>query len=502
LAGVIAVALARRIGGGGFDVATAARLLGIVAVAVTAGTLFEIAALRNLLAPLLRHIGSRHALPAAHMRAPLGLRAKVIGLGLGVAAIATGVLALWAFAPGGPNLAATGASSAAGAWPAMAALVTGLAIAIALLLLAAGEIVAPMRALEARSEELARGELARPVAPAGEADEIGRLTVAFEDMRRSLRDRLRSTESINVDLEREVRRRTEALELKNAELRDALEKLRRAQDNLIRSEKLASMGRLVAGIAHEINNPINAVINSLGPLEDVVRRIAESERSGGDGTAAAVTSGIEMLAVIQRGAARAMAIVQALHNYSRGDESVAREVDLGRSIEDTMDLLRHRLRGLTVTKHADPEARVRGFAGQIDQAIMNLVINAAQAIGSGGSGGTIRVEARAQGDTVTVSVRDDGPGIPREVMPRIFDPFFTTKPVGEGSGLGLAIVHGIVERHGGTIDVDSAAGMGTTFTLRLPRSGGADAALSPRPDRLERGSRTAESGHGVPVDRR
>ena len=132
-------------------------------------------------------------------------------------------------------------------------------------------MVLPIRALEARSEEMARGELARPLPPSGEADEIGRLAVAFEEMRRALRDRLRSTESINIDLEREVRRRTEALEARNAELREALEKLKRAQDNLVRSEKLASMGRLVAGIAHEINNPVNAVINTLGPLEEILR---------------------------------------------------------------------------------------------------------------------------------------------------------------------------------------------------------------------------------------
>jgi two-component system NtrC family sensor kinase len=121
----------------------------------------------------------------------------------------------------------------------------------------------------------------------------------FEEMRRSLRDRLRSTESINVDLEREVRRRTEALEQRNAELHEALEKLRRAQDNLIRSEKLASMGRLVAGIAHEINNPVNAVINSLGPLDEIVKKIAAGE---GDAPAAMAKEAEEILAVVQRGA--------------------------------------------------------------------------------------------------------------------------------------------------------------------------------------------------------
>src|SRR5258708_23207843 len=114
-------------------------------------------------------------------------------------------------------------------------------------------MVGPIRALEERSDEMAGGELARPVPPSGEADEIGRLTFAFEEMRRALRDKLRSTESLNIDLEPEVRRRTEVLEQRNAELHDALEKLRRAQDDLGRTEQLASMGRLVARLAHQIN---------------------------------------------------------------------------------------------------------------------------------------------------------------------------------------------------------------------------------------------------------
>src|SRR2546429_763462 len=216
----------------------------------------------------MRHIGSRHFLPVAKIRSRVGLRPKLLACFLIVAAVACGALALYSHAPANhpANVPA----------PALA-LVVGLGLALGLTGLVVREVVEPIQALEARSEEMARGELARPVPPSGEADEIGRLTVAFEEMRRSLRDRLRSTESINIDLEREVRRRTEALEQRNAELRDAMEKLRRAQDNLIRSEKLASMGRLVAGIAHEINNPVNAVINSLGPLEEIVRPIGGAD---------------------------------------------------------------------------------------------------------------------------------------------------------------------------------------------------------------------------------
>ena len=452
LAGVAAVAGARRLGV--IDLGAAARLLGALALVVTAALLYQALIERRLLAPLMRHIGSRHLLPIGAIRARLGLRAKLFGCFVAVGAVGCGALALFALTPGGPTPAS------------VVALVAGLALALGITGLVVRELVEPIQALESRSEEMARGELARPVPPSGEADEIGRLTVAFEEMRRSLRDRLRSTESINIDLEREVRRRTEALEQRNADLAEALDKLRRAQDNLVRSEKLASMGRLVAGIAHEINNPVNAVINSLGPLEELVKEIREA----GDAAAADLgRSAAEMLAVVQRGATRTKAIVQALHNYSRSDESVQREVNLARSIEDSLDLLRHRLRNIEVVKEIDPQARILGLPGQVDQVLMNLLTNAAQAIGE--RGGTIRVNATVEGPSVVITVSDDGGGIPPDVLPHIFDPFFTTKDVGEGSGLGLSIVHGIVERHGGQITVDSQVGQGTMFRVTFPRLG-------------------------------
>jgi signal transduction histidine kinase len=178
-----------------------------------------------------------------------------------------------------------------------------------------------------------------------------------------------------------------------------------------------------------------------------------------------------MLRVVQRGAARSKAIVQALHNYSRGDEQRPRELSLARSVDDTLDLLRHHLRNVRVDKQIDPDLRITGFPGQIDQVFMNLITNAAQAVGEREPGGTIRIAAAARGDDVEITVSDDGPGIPAEVIPRIFDPFFTTKDVGEGSGLGLSIVHGIVDRHGGRIEVQSRIGEGTTFRITLPAHG-------------------------------
>lgn len=464
-AALAVISLGRRLVG--FDTATAARLLAAVSLIVLAMGLYETLLLRDVLRPLLGQLGSRHHLPVAEVRAAAGLRSKLVGFFLSVTVLTSGLVVLFALAP-------------ARQLPTFIASVSlVMALSLGLVLLIVRDIVTPIRALEERTEEMARGELARPVPPSGEADEIGRLTFAFEEMRRALRDKLRSTESLNIDLEREVRRRTEVLEQRNVELREALEKLRRAQDDLVRSEKLASMGRLVAGIAHEINNPVNAVINTIGPLEELVRTLGQTR----DRTAVTtlVDEAGEMLGVIQRGATRSKAIVQALHNYSRGDDEQPREVNLARSVDDTMDLLRHRLQNIRVEKHVDPALRVVGFAGQIDQVLMNLVTNAAQAIGQRPGGGTVSVGARPDGDAIEITVSDDGPGIAPELLPRIFDPFFTTKDVGEGSGLGLSIVHGIIERHGGKIAVDSAVGQGTVFRIRLPRQGSQGSQGRPRP---------------------
>jgi signal transduction histidine kinase len=451
-AAVAVVVVGRRIGG--FDAGTAGRLLGATGLIVIAMALYETLLLRDVLRPLLGQLGSRHHLPTREIRSPIALRTKLLVFFGSVTLLASGLVLLFVLSP----------SRALGVMGGSMAL--AMALELGLVVLIVRDMVAPIRALEERSEEMARGELARPVAPSGEADEIGRLTFAFEEMRRALRDKLRSTESLNIDLEREVRRRTEVLEQRNVELREALEKLRRAQDDLIRTEKLASMGRLVAGIAHEINNPVNAVINTLGPLEAAIAEMAGT----GDpaAVAAAGAAAQEMLRVVQRGAARSKAIVQALHNYSRGDQETPRELALARSIDDTLDLLRHRLKNIRVEKEVDPALRLTGFAGQIDQVFMNLITNAAQAIGDRPAGGTIRIAARREADEIDVSISDDGPGMAPDVVPRIFDPFFTTKDVGEGSGLGLSIVHGIIERHGGRIQVESRVGEGTTFRITLP----------------------------------
>jgi two-component system NtrC family sensor kinase len=242
--------------------------------------------------------------------------------------------------------------------------------------------------------------------------------------------------------------------------------LTRAQQQLVRSEKLASIGQLVAGIAHEINNPVNAIVNTVGPLEEAVGALDDLDPVARSEAAKDVR---EMVKVVQRGAQRTKAIVGALHNYSRTDDESVVDFDLDRSIEDSLELLRHLLKGNidVVKKYGDP-GRIRGHAGQINQVFMNLLTNAAQAL-SGRENAQITIETEGTADTVEVKIRDNGPGIPGNVLPRIWDPFFTTKDVGEGTGLGLSIVHELVERHGGSIECDTKVGEGTTFSVKLPR---------------------------------
>lgn len=339
-----------------------------------------------------------------------------------------------------------------------------------IVMLTVGQFVKPIRRLEERADGMARGELAVPVTSGSEGDEVGRLTFALEEMRRALREKLRSTEEVNIDLERAVQRRTADLAKKNRELAETLGKLTRAQDQLLQSEKLASIGQLVAGIAHEINNPVNAIVNTVGPLAEAIDCLDaddEAERLE------AQVDVKDMIRVVGRGAQRTKAIVQALHNYSRTDDESIVEIDLNRSLDDSLELLRHIFKdSIKVEKDYQQVGRVVGNAGQMNQVFMNLLTNAGQAVSSRDDA-SVKISTTARDDDrVEICIRDNGQGMSAEVMSKVFDPFFTTKEVGEGSGLGLSIVHGIVERHGGEIRVESEPGEGTAFRVILPRGEG------------------------------
>jgi signal transduction histidine kinase len=261
---------------------------------------------------------------------------------------------------------------------------------------------------------------------------------------------------LNATLEARVEERTRELEA--------------AQAQLLQSEKMRSLGQLVAGVAHELNNPIGFVHANLQLLQEYTRRLVSAQRAGED--TAKIEAAIEkLLARSREGTERVTKIVQDLRTFSRMDQAALAEVDLNEEIDRTIGLMEARLDGIEIERDYAPLPRVRCYAGQLNQVFMNLLMNACDALdGKGRIRIRTRVRRDARGEPVGVHLEfhDDGPGIPPDVQARLFEPFFTTKPVGKGTGLGLSISFGIVERHGGRMLVGSAPGEGTTFVIELP----------------------------------
>jgi two-component system, NtrC family, sensor kinase len=228
-----------------------------------------------------------------------------------------------------------------------------------------------------------------------------------------------------------------------------------------RTEKLAAVGRLAAGVVHEINNPLATIAACAEALES---RVAE----GAFGQSTEVEDLREYLSLIRSEAFRCKTITNGLLDFSRNRAGQHAPVELGELLEAAARLLRHQKRSRSVEIEVDAPAdvaAVSGDAGQLQQAVIILAENAIDAMPQGG---TLLLRAQNEGAGVRVEVCDTGVGIPQENLARIFDPFFTTKEVGRGTGLGLAVCYGIVTEHGGRVAVDSVVGRGTTFTLTLP----------------------------------
>ncbi|MGH3114697.1 MAG: sensor histidine kinase, partial [Gaiellaceae bacterium] len=291
-------------------------------------------------------------------------------------------------------------------------------------------------------------------------------------------------EELSRGLEDKVRVRTEQLRAAHEELQAAYRHLQLTQMQLIQREKMASVGQLVAGVAHELNNPIGFVYSNVSTLEDFVRRLramldtyralplpdAERARAADQWDALKVDYALRYLDSmpqgIREGAERARKIVRDLRVFARSDDDAWQPIDLHEELESSLTLLNHLLKDrVTVHRKFGDLPSVECIRSQIDQVFLNLLANAAQAIAGTGS---ITLETRHEDGHAVVAVSDTGPGIPPELLGRIFDPFFTTKPVGEGTGLGLSISYEIVKKHGGEIRAESPAGGGAVFTVRLP----------------------------------
>ena len=291
-------------------------------------------------------------------------------------------------------------------------------------------------------------------------------------------------EELSRGLEDKVRVRTEQLRSAHDELQAAYRELQATQMQLIQREKMASVGQLVAGVAHELNNPIGFVYSNVTTLEDFVRRLrgmleiyratplAEADRSRvqAEWESRKIDYALKyldsMTLGIKEGAERARKIVRDLRVFARSQDDVWQPVDLHEELESSLTLLNHLLKDrVTVHRKFGDLPAVECIRSQIDQVFLNLLANAAQAIAGPGA---ITVETRRDGNHALVVIGDTGPGIPTEIIGRIFDPFFTTKPVGEGTGLGLSISYEIVKKHGGEIEAASPPGRGAVFTLRLP----------------------------------
>lgn len=355
----------------------------------------------------------------------------------------------------------------------------------------AQRLTAPLRELTQFVSAITEtGDLSRRVT-LHTRDEIGTLATAFNHMTARLdgaaKERelfVRELELFAEDLEDKVKERTRALTVANAELTDTLEKLKATQGQLIQQEKMASLGQLVAGVAHELNNPIGFIYANFPHLEEYAQTLislvdelrslslSEKDRRTFEARLEAADLGFlreDLMKIIrsgQSGATRVKEIISSLRSFSRLDEAVEKLARLEDGLDDTLALLQHQFKKrIEVVRDYRLNLSVLCHPGQLNQVFMNILYNAIQAIQGAG---VITVSTRREDGWAVVAISDTGRGIPAEIQNRIFDPFFTTKKVGEGTGLGLSISYGIIEKHGGHIELESEVGRGTTFTLYIP----------------------------------
>ena len=345
-------------------------------------------------------------------------------------------------------------------------------------------ITVPLNTLTRSAITISQGNFNDRV-PVQSSDELGVLATTFNEMARTLSSRETQLQELNRNLENIVRDRTLELENSHEALKRAYFDLKSAQEQLVQTEKMASLGQLVAGIAHEIKNPLNFIYGNTGFLEDYTQKIqglleaceklpsisaedrAAIERMKEEVHYAFIKQDLKILIDNFRdGSSRINAIVSDLRAFSRMDRDTVSEVDLHASLEMSLNLLRNQYKDrIEIHKDYGQIPQIKGYPGKLNQVFMNLLSNAFYAVKDRGS---VWIKTRSVSDAVEIEITDSGAGIPQKDIKRIFEPFFTTKPVGQGTGLGLSISYGIIEQHRGKIQVASSPEKGTVFTIQLP----------------------------------
>jgi signal transduction histidine kinase len=310
---------------------------------------------------------------------------------------------------------------------------------------------------------------------------------ALTELLAAVSEAYRAADEDRKQLERSLHLASEELVQRNERLERELEERKRLELELRLAEKMRAVGQLAAGIAHEINTPVQFIGDSVYFLGDACRDLLAGCNEDTPDLPFLRDEIPRAISRCELGIDRVTKIVRALKELAHPDSAAQEPADLNLAIENTLIIAANEIKYVAdVALDLRAQQPILCHIGEIQQVLLNLVVNAAHAIAeryTGGDGrGTIKIRTREEDAHVVIEIDDDGTGIPPQIRDRIFEPFFTTKPIGKGSGQGLSIARAfVVEHHGGTLQLESELGRGTTFTIRLPITGkaaGSAAAMS------------------------